>query len=120
MGNLDGIAGAVHLVDCLLGDSTLLVTNGCSPFFALPLTGQILTLLWCLVGPFAAITARQGDGDVGMIAYGAVEVGCAATVSATTSVSTSDLNPLANALLVQAVVVALWISSSSKASKEST
>ena len=111
MGSLYGIAGVAHLADCLVGPSTLLITSGCSSFYNLPASGQFLALVWCLAGPVSYILSKKAKGDLGMISYGAIEVGCAAVILATNS-SPESMEALKNAILVQVVVALAWIYSS--------
>eukprot|EP00571_Detonula_confervacea_P008561 CAMPEP_0172315082 /NCGR_PEP_ID=MMETSP1058-20130122/24053_1 /TAXON_ID=83371 /ORGANISM="Detonula confervacea, Strain CCMP 353" /LENGTH=152 /DNA_ID=CAMNT_0013029079 /DNA_START=248 /DNA_END=703 /DNA_ORIENTATION=+ len=103
MGTLYGIAGIAHLYDCVLGPSQLLVAAGNPPFHDLPIVGQVMAIIWCLMGPIAFVLSRQGSGriaDAGLVAYGVVEVGVAAF--------SPDASTVVNASLVQGIVLAAW------------
>jgi hypothetical protein len=116
---LYGVAGLTHFADCLLGDSQLLVAAGCPAFAELPIEGKALALLWCAAGPAAFYCSRSvGLEDVGLIGYGVIEVACAAVAAAVTA--TPQVNPLINALGVQAIVTASWLYSSKKTMKQQT
>jgi hypothetical protein len=119
MGTLYGVAGLAHFADCLLGDSQLLVAAGCSAFAELPVEGKALAFLWCTAGPAAFYCSRRaGLEDIGLIGYGVIEVACAA-VAANIAV-TPQVDPLLNALGVQAIVAASWLYSSEKTTKQHT
>ncbi|KAL7449675.1 hypothetical protein ACHAWC_001721, partial [Mediolabrus comicus] len=60
MGTLYGIAGLVHAYDLIYGGSQLLVAAGAPPFEALPVQGQAVAILWCLVGPLSFVKSRIG------------------------------------------------------------
>lgn len=117
MGVLYGGAGVTHLLDCLVGDSQLLVAAGVPPFGALPLQGQVLALVWGAVGPLAFVLSRVGRGTAGLIIYGIVEVACAALAAG--QGSGGELDPFLNAVGVQVAVGASWLYSSIKATDES-
>jgi hypothetical protein len=120
MGVLYGVAGLAHLADCVLGSSQLLQASGSAGFYNLPLPGQCFALLWCAAGPVAFVASRKGVGDYGLIAYGAIEVTGAGFLDATaaTSIATVDsVNPLLNAVAVQAIVGAAWLYASQKKDK---
>ena len=107
MGTLYGIAGLLHLADCLLGPSQLLVQAGFPSFYNLSTIGQLLVLVWCAVGPLAFWLSRNREGDLGLLTYGLTEVVLAA-------VATQHLAPpteaaVVNAVVVQAVVLASWV-----------
>jgi len=120
MGSLYGVAGLVHLVDCLLGDSQLLRLAGCPSFWELPAPGQALALLWCFSGPAAFILSRTlGLANYGLISYGVVEITSAAvaqayTMSSGAILAESTIDPLLNAIAVQIVVALSWLYSQSK------
>lgn len=112
MGNLYGIAGIAHFVDLAFGDSQILQLAGCPSFHDFGPQGKALALLWCAMGPAALVTSRiVGLQNVGIILYGVVEVACAALVSYQYS-STSGMDPLVNALGVQALVAVSYVYSS--------
>lgn len=118
MGTLYGIAGVAHFVDLVFGDSQILLLAGCDTFTTLPVEGQALALLWCAAGPASFVMSRvAGLENAGLIGYGMMEVACAALVSFTPTTSTVD--PLMNALGVQAVVAASYLYSSQKQKQES-
>ena len=129
MGTLDGLAGVAHLVDCLALDSKLLVAVGSPPFGELPAVGQALAVAWCAAGPLAFVLSRIGLGDAGLVLYGAVEVACAALVHeqflaadagvGAAAASSNALDPLVNAIGVQAAVLTSWFYSASKGSQPS-
>ena len=113
MGTLYGFAGVAHAIDCFFGPSQLLVSSGFPTFQELPMEGQALAAIWCLAGPLSFILSKQGqvrgDGklaDIGLILYGAIEVGGAAF--------SPDASTVVNAFVVQAIVFAAWIYSSQK------
>ena len=114
MGTLYGIAGLAHAYDLILGGSQLLVAAGAPPFEALPLQGQALATLWCLVGPLSFIKSRIGGNiaDLGLIIYGLVEVVGAGAVRL--EYGAGDLDPLVNAIAVQGIVGLSWLYSLSK------
>lgn len=117
MGVLYGVAGVAHFVDLCFGDSQILQLAGCPSFGALSVAGQVLALLWCAAGPVAFVTSRiVGLENVGLVGYGVMEVFCAAIVvaSATTITDATGMNPLVNALGVQAIVAASYKYSSQK------
>lgn len=111
MGTLYGIAGMAHFYDCFLGPSALLTAAGNLPFHELPVEGQALATLWCLSGPLTFLLTRQQVGggalaDVGLVGYGVVEVVAAAF--------SPDVGTVANAGLVQVVVLVSWLYSRQK------
>lgn len=110
MGGFYGIAGLAHTVDCLVGDSQLLVLAGCPGFYDLPTEGQILAAVWCAVGPLAFLGCLAGGriADTALFLYGAVEVACAALVGNVYG----GFDALPNAMVVQAVVAVSWVFSS--------
>ena len=114
MGTLYGIAGLAHAYDLIFGGSQLLVAAGAPPFEALPLQGQALAVLWCLVGPLSFIKSRIGGNiaDLGLIIYGLVEVAGAGALRL--GYGAGDLDPLVNAIAVQGIVGLSWFYSSSK------
>jgi len=116
MGTLYGIAGVAHFADLVFGDSQILALTGCPPFHDLPAAGQALALIWCAAGPAAFGASRKVSlENFGLIGYGLVEVLCAALVSfSTTTAQTTTVNPLVNALGVQAVVAVSYLYSSQK------
>jgi len=119
MGNLYGVAGIAHLADCVLGPSQLLTTAGAPPFPMLPLLGQVYALLWCCAGPLSFALSRTGSAgfaDIGLIVYGLVEVIGAGLISATYASGEAPgiVDPILNATLVQAVVLAAWFYSANK------
>ena len=116
MGNLYGDAGVAHLVDCLT-ESKLLVAAGSAPFVELAWVGKALTLLWCAAGPLAWAASQVGIGDVGIAVYGLLEMVCAGLVKLSSSTS-GEIDPLMNAVAVQAIVGASWLYSSRKPSEE--
>jgi hypothetical protein len=119
MGTLYGVAGLAHFADCLLGDSQLLVAAGCPAFAELPIEGKALALLWCTAGPAAFYCSRRvGLEYIGLIGYGVIEVACAAV--AASIAATPQVDPLFNALGVQAIVAASWLFSSEKTTKQHT
>jgi hypothetical protein len=118
MGSLYGFAGVAHLLDCLYFDSKLLVAAGSPPFAALPVEAQALALLWCAVGPLSFVLSSTGLGTAGLVLYGAVEVFCAAVLVHFTNLGSAELDPLTNAIVVQAVVFASWLYSSQRKTNE--
>ena len=114
MGTLYGIAGLAHAYDLILGGSQLLIAAGAPPFEMLPLQGQALAILWCLVGPLSFIKSRIGGNiaDLGLIIYGLVEVVGAGAVRV--EYGAGDLDPLVNAIAVQGIVGLSWLYSQSK------
>jgi hypothetical protein len=104
MGSLYGMAGVAHLVDLLVGPSTLLVAAGTFPFASLPLLGQVYALLWCATGPISYLASRserQQVADLGLVLYGLVEVyGAYLTTSS---------DAFVNAIAVQGVVGSAWL-----------
>jgi hypothetical protein len=114
MGTLYGIAGLAHAYDLILGGSQLLVAAGAPPFEELPLQGQALAILWCLVGPLSFIKSRIGGNiaDLGLIIYGLVEVAGAGAVRL--GYGAGELDPLVNAIGVQGIVGLSWLYSQSK------
>jgi hypothetical protein len=119
MGSLYCGAGLAHLADCWWGGSQLLTMAEAPAFTALPLTGQLFALLWCAMGPVAfALTKLGGSGfaDIGLILYGLVEVMGAGLIEVYYGTgSEAIMNPLINAILVQAVVAGAWFYSANKA-----
>jgi len=76
MGNLYGVAGLAHSVDCFVGNSELLRMVGSPGFYDLPFPGQLLATTWCVMGPLTFVSSRVGDmkfADAGLVAYGLVE-----------------------------------------------
>jgi len=122
MGTLYLAAGVAHAADCLLGNSELLMTVGCDPFYQLPAEGQALVLTWCGVGPIAFAASRMGGrvADAGLVLYGAVEVLCAALVASASfgNSGTTKIDPFANAVGAQAIIAASWLYSSRKTAEE--
>ncbi|CAB9527587.1 expressed unknown protein [Seminavis robusta] len=124
MGSLYGVAGLAHLADCIVGDSQLLTMAGAPTFDMLPLVGQVYALLWCLMGPLSFAMTKlfggKGFADMGLILYGLVEVVGAGLIDVfygSGSLEASALlimNPLLNAILVQAVVAGAWSYSANK------
>jgi hypothetical protein len=114
MGTLYGIAGLVHAYDLIYGGSQLLVAAGAPPFEALPLQGQAVAILWCLVGPLSFVKSRIGGNiaDLGLILYGLVEVAGAGAIRI--GYGAGNLDPLVNAILVQGIVGLSWLYSSQK------
>jgi hypothetical protein len=114
MGTLYGIAGLVHAYDLIYGGSQLLVAAGAPPFEALPLQGQAVAILWCLVGPLSFVKSRIGGNiaDLGLILYGLVEVAGAGAIRI--GCGAGNLDPLVNAILVQGIVGLSWLYSSLK------
>lgn len=114
MGTLYGLAGMAHLVDILVGGSVLFQTAGIPVFSELDNTGKAFALLWCAAGPLSFwATQRPTQGslewrqDASLIFYGLVEV-----VGVILGHGTSDA--IANAVVVQAIVLAAWMYSSRK------
>ena len=112
-----------HLVDCVLGPSQLLIAAGAPPFDMLPLSGKVVALVWCLVGPLSFVLSKYGGkgyADLGLILYGLVEAGAAGLVSLNYGTGTDDtsgliiMNSFVNAILVQGVVAGAWYYSASK------
>lgn len=118
MGALYGGAGLAHLFDLYFGGSQLLVSAGAPPFESLPLEGQALALLWCIVGPLSYIKSRIGGkvADLGLILYGLVEVAGAGVIRFGDGYQVGDLDPFVNAVVVQGVVALAWLYSSKKES----
>jgi len=113
MGTLYGVAGLVHAGDCFVGNSQLLRMVGAPGFYDLPFQGQILATTWCVMGPLAFVSSHVGNmkfADAGLIAYGLVEVACAAIV--TTFFESGSATAFTNAIVVQAIVAASWVYSS--------
>ena len=124
MGILYGLAGVAHLADCLVGDSQLLTAAGAPAFDALPLVGQLYSILWCCMGPVAFALKRRGKGfaDMGLILYGLVEVVGAGLVhfyycysTTVASGSSTMTDPLLSAVVVQAIVAWAWFYSANNA-----
>ena len=114
MGSLYGVAGLAHAYDLLFGGSQLLVAAGAPPFESLPLQGQALAILWCLVGPLSFIKSRFGGNiaDLGLILYGGVEIGGAFAIRS--GYGAGELDPFVNAIVVQGIVGLAWLYSSTK------
>ena len=114
MGTLYGVAGVAHFFDLIFGGSQLIVAAGAPAFESLPLQGQALALVWCLVGPISFITSRLGEkiADIGLILYGLVEVGGSAVIRL--GGGAGDLDPFVNAIIIQGIVALAWLYSSSK------
>ena len=93
-----GVAGLLHAYDLLFGGSQLLVAAGSPPFESLPLQGQALAILWCLVGPLSFIKSRFGGNiaDLGLILYGGVEIGGAFAIRS--GYGAGELDPFVNAI----------------------
>jgi hypothetical protein len=126
MGTLYGIAGIAHAFDCFIGPSQLLLAAGYDSFYELSSVGQFVAIIWCLVGPLAFILSSTSinnassnsdnedidtgvvvtGADIGLVLYGLVEVGGAAFAP--------NDGTLLNAFLVQVVVFASWVYSSSR------
>jgi hypothetical protein len=103
MGGLYGVAGVAHLVDLLVGPSTLLVAAGTLPFASLPLLGQVYALLWCATGPISYLASRserEKVADLGILFYGLEVFGAYLTTSS---------DAFANAIEVQVVVGIAWL-----------
>ena len=112
MGVLYGVAGVAHAID-LAGPSQLLTAAGAPVFAALPLPGQLLAVLWSAMGPISYACSRAGGltADIGLIAYGGVEIGCAALVAMSCSASAeAEIAALPNAIVVQLIIAACWFS----------
>jgi hypothetical protein len=119
MGTLYGVAGIAHFADCLVGPSQLLVAAGCPTFYELPTEGKLLALLWCAAGPAAFVASRIGKGNAGLVGYGLVEVACAAVATSTsTATIAAEIDPVTNAIAVQAIVAASWLYSAQKQPSE--
>lgn len=103
MGTFYGIAGVAHGFDCLIGPSQLLSQVGLSPFYELSLEGEMMAIIWCLAGPLAFALSRKGGltADLGLAAYGFIEVGVASFSPLETT--------LINALAVQLIVFISWL-----------
>ena len=121
MGSLYLGAGLAHLVDCVFGPSQLLTAAGAPAFDMLPFAGQVVALVWCLVGPVSFALSKfggKGYADLGLILYGLVEVGAAGLVSLNYGASDAGglliMNAFVNAILVQGVVAGAWCYSASK------
>ena len=116
MGWMYGGAGLAHAFDLFLGPSQLLVLAGAPPFAELPPPAQALATLWCVSGPLAWVASRIGGrvADLGLLQYGAIEVAGAVLISANTVAGAGELNAVANALGVQALVAASWVYSSQR------
>ena len=113
MGSLYGVAGVAHLVDLTVGDSALLTAAGAPVFTDLSVPGQAYALLWCLSGPMAFVASRAAAAtaaDFGLVLYGVIEVSGAVLLKV--NGYPSDLAVI-NAVVVQVVVAASWIYSSS-------
>lgn len=137
MGRLYGIAGLAHFFDCVLGDSTLLVTTAGieSSFYNLPFGGQLYALVWCATGPIAYLLSTNNNhsysntnndtttilgiekADLGLLLYGIVEIVgafllAASMISATTTTASANaagLQVVYNACTVQVIIFASWI-----------
>jgi hypothetical protein len=112
---LYGIAGILHFADCFFGSSELFTNFGWPSFYELSIAGQLLVLLWCAMGPVAYALSLFGLEDVGLVCYGIVEVSLTILANqqfAPAEGTNSGLDPVANAVLVQAVILASWIYSS--------
>ena len=76
-----------------------------------------MALLWCSMGPIAYVLSLVGQGDGGLISYALVEVSLTALANEQFA-STEEMNaalsldPVANAVLVQAIILASWVYSS--------
>ena len=108
MGGLYGVAGLAHAADIASGTNALFASSGIPPFSSLPPPGQALAAAWCLAGPAAFWCTRQNSpslADIGIAAYGAVEVLGAAVAVGT---GNGDGSALVSALAVQLVVAASW------------
>lgn len=143
MGTLYGIAGLAHFVDCYVGPSALLASAGLEPYTDLSYGGKVCVFLWCAVGPLAFLLSRlENEGsdngennninpaDLGIIIYGAVEVGCSILASLpdvgdskvplhqiVEHVRTSSI--ILNTLAVQMVVALSWLYSANENEKGS-
>ena len=64
------------------------------------------------MGPVAYACSLRGGftADVGLIAYGLVEMGCAALVTFSSGGGNADIAALPNAVAVQLVIMACWFS----------
>lgn len=115
MGSLYGIAGVAHLVDSLLS-SQLLTSAGSPPFNSLPPLGQGLVLIWCFMGFVSFAFSRIGGfaADLGLILYGFVEMSCAGIIRFRGDAIVGSLDPLTNAIMVQAIVALAWLYSAKK------
>jgi hypothetical protein len=111
MGVLYGLAGGLHFADCLLGSSAIFTNLGWPSFYQLPTEAQLLALLWCTMGPIAYALSLVGLGDIGLLSYGLVEIFLTALANEQ-FVSVEEANPVANAVLVQSIILASWIYSS--------
>lgn len=119
MGTLYGLAGVLHFGDCVLGTSQLFANLGWPSFYELPTEGQLLTLFWCAMGPITYVLSLVGLGDIGLVSYGLVEVSLATLANEQFALPEETANaawgldpPVANAVLVQAIILASWIYSS--------
>eukprot|EP00854_Cymbomonas_tetramitiformis_P015082 gene15082-17828_t len=115
MGALYGGAGIAHAID-LLGQSKLLAYAGAPVFADCSPLGQSLAVAWCAAGPFAFLCSRKGGAtaDLGLAAYGLIEVFCAAVVASTAASGAMGTNALVNAVGVQAVIAFCWFSLSTQ------
>jgi hypothetical protein len=115
MGMLYGTAGLLHFSDCLLGSSQLFTKFGWPSFYELPNEGQLLALFWCAMGPIAYMLSFVGLGDIGLVSYGLVEVSLTTLANEQFAFAAEETNtawgldPVANAVLVQAIILASWI-----------
>lgn len=121
MGSLYLGAGLAHLADCIFGPSQLLIAAGAPAFDMLPFVGQVVALVWCVVGPLSFALSKfggKGYADLGLILYGFVEVGAAGLVSLSYGAGDAGglliMNAFVNAILVQGVVAGAWFYSASR------
>ena len=119
MGSLYGVAGVAHLADLTVGDSALLTAAGAPVFTDLSVPGQAYALLWCMSGPMAFVASRgvaaATAADFGLVLYGVIEV--LGAVLLKVNGYPSDMAVI-NAVVVQVVVAASWIYSSSSSRDE--
>jgi len=119
MGSLYGVAGVAHLADLTVGDSALLTAAGAPVFTDLSVPGQAYALLWCMSGPMAFVASRGAAAataaDFGLVLYGVIEV--LGAVLLKVNGYPSDMAVI-NAVVVQVVVAASWIYSSSSSSRD--
>jgi len=111
MGFLYGFAGLAHFADLLVGGSQLITAAGAPTFENLPPAGQAFAFLWCLCGPFAYITSKLGGryADVGLLAYGLVEVSGAMMISYTYPLVDAGIPAVLSAAGVQVAVILSWL-----------